>query len=147
MSGAVVEPAPAGTTASELPASVPLSPELALAVGSTAVQDLLEQGRRAGALSGEEVAAALQAADLPAEALDGVLQAVAAAGIALLEEEDDEPEPAEAAGPTSDPVRLYLREIGRVPLLTAAEEVELAKAVEAGLFAAEHLADPACPTR
>ena len=41
--------------------------------------------------------------------------------------------------PTSDLVRIYLREIGRVPLLTAEDEVELAKAIEAGLFAEEKL--------
>ncbi|MFI9030472.1 RNA polymerase sigma factor [Streptomyces sp. NPDC053560] len=58
----------------------------------------------------------------------------------------DEPDPAhetpseppsrpDAAGPSSDLFRQYLREIGRIPLLTAAEEVELARRVEAGLFA------------
>jgi len=41
--------------------------------------------------------------------------------------------------PTSDLVRIYLREIGRVPLLTAEDEVELAKSIEAGLFAEEKL--------
>ena len=45
-----------------------------------------------------------------------------------------------AGGPTSDLFRQYLREIGRIPLLTAAEEVELARRVEAGLFAEEKLA-------
>ena len=45
---------------------------------------------------------------------------------------------------TSDLVRIYLREIGRVPLLTAEDEVELAKAIEAGLFAEEKLPE-ACP--
>jgi RNA polymerase primary sigma factor len=42
---------------------------------------------------------------------------------------------------TSDPVRMYLREIGRVPLLTAGEEVELAQRIEAGAEASERLAD------
>ncbi|MEV7191273.1 RNA polymerase sigma factor [Streptomyces sp. NPDC093510] len=46
---------------------------------------------------------------------------------------------ADTSGPSSDLFRQYLREIGRIPLLTAAEEVELARAVEAGLFAEEKL--------
>lgn len=45
----------------------------------------------------------------------------------------------ETGGPSSDLFRQYLREIGRIPLLTAAEEVELARRVEAGLFAEEKL--------
>ncbi|NEB36496.1 RNA polymerase sigma factor [Streptomyces sp. SID14515] len=54
----------------------------------------------------------------------------------------DPPEPRNrgVGDPTSDLFRQYLREIGRVPLLTAAEEVELARRVEAGLFAEERLA-------
>ncbi|WP_306321760.1 MULTISPECIES: RNA polymerase sigma factor [unclassified Streptomyces] len=56
----------------------------------------------------------------------------------------DPPEPVrgartETGGPSSDLFRQYLREIGRIPLLTAAEEVELARRVEAGLFAEEKL--------
>lgn len=47
---------------------------------------------------------------------------------------------ADTSGPSSDLFRQYLREIGRIPLLTAAEEVELARGVEAGLFAEEKLA-------
>ncbi|MFI8264349.1 MULTISPECIES: RNA polymerase sigma factor [unclassified Streptomyces] len=43
------------------------------------------------------------------------------------------------AGPSADLFRQYLREIGRIPLLSAAEEVELARRVEAGLFAEEKL--------
>ncbi|MEU9346997.1 RNA polymerase sigma factor [Streptomyces sp. NPDC048278] len=62
-------------------------------------------------------------------------------------EPEHEPEPAEpraaaradTGGPSSDLFRQYLREIGRIPLLTAAEEVELARRVEAGLFAEEKL--------
>ncbi|MDL2077911.1 RNA polymerase sigma factor [Streptomyces sp. GXMU-J15] len=57
---------------------------------------------------------------------------------------DPLPEPvrvprADTGGPSSDLFRQYLREIGRIPLLTAAEEVELARRVEAGLFAEEKL--------
>ncbi|MEU0024538.1 RNA polymerase sigma factor [Streptomyces sp. NPDC006335] len=55
------------------------------------------------------------------------------------------PEPprgrADTGGPSSDLFRQYLREIGRIPLLTAAEEVELARRVEAGLFAEEKLSN------
>jgi RNA polymerase primary sigma factor len=61
-------------------------------------------------------------------------------------EVDDEPMPAvlaDSSAPATDLVRHYLREIGRVPLLTAALEVELARRIEAGVFAAEKLATEA----
>jgi RNA polymerase primary sigma factor len=45
------------------------------------------------------------------------------------------------AGATADPVKDYLKQIGRVPLLNAEQEVELAKRIEAGLFAEEKLAE------
>ncbi|MEW6059835.1 MAG: RNA polymerase sigma factor RpoD [Actinomycetota bacterium] len=41
--------------------------------------------------------------------------------------------------PTNDPVRMYLKEIGKVPLLTAAQEVDLARRIEAGEFSTELL--------
>jgi len=46
-----------------------------------------------------------------------------------------------AAGASADPVKDYLRQIGKVPLLTARQEVELAKRIEAGLFADQKLAE------
>ncbi|NEA61056.1 RNA polymerase sigma factor [Streptomyces sp. SID12488] len=49
------------------------------------------------------------------------------------------PARADTSGPSSDLFRQYLREIGRIPLLTAVEEVDLARRVEAGLFAEEKL--------
>ena len=137
------------------PAPVPMSAEVTLAVGSDAVQALVAQGRSAGQLTTDDVTAAMLAGDLPVEALDAVLSALQAAGVPVVEPPDDdgdrddrqrrEEEAAAAAGPTSDPVRLYLKEIGKVPLLTAELEVELAKAVEAGLFAAEKLNDDGLP--
>ncbi len=57
--------------------------------------------------------------------------------------DDDEDAPAQqiaAAGATADPVKDYLKQIGKVPLLNAEQEVELAKRIEAGLFAEEKLA-------
>ena len=44
---------------------------------------------------------------------------------------------------TADPVRMYLKEIGKVPLLTARQEVDLAKKIEAGVLASEQLEDAA----
>ncbi len=53
----------------------------------------------------------------------------------------DEPEQqVSVAGATADPVKDYLKQIGKVPLLNAEQEVELAKRIEAGLFAEEKLA-------
>jgi RNA polymerase primary sigma factor len=46
-----------------------------------------------------------------------------------------------AVGASADPVKDYLRQIGKVPLLTARQEVELAKRIEAGLFADQKLAE------
>jgi RNA polymerase primary sigma factor len=58
--------------------------------------------------------------------------------------DDDEDLPAAqvaVAGATSDPVKDYLKQIGKVPLLNAEQEVELAKRIEAGLFAEEKLGE------
>jgi RNA polymerase primary sigma factor len=62
----------------------------------------------------------------------------------LVSGEDDEDLPAVkmvATGATADPVKDYLKQIGKVPLLNAGQEVELAKRIEAGLFADQKLAE------
>jgi RNA polymerase primary sigma factor len=78
--------------------------------------------------------------------------AVVAAG-EVVDDADDDDEPVEvvveddgepqaqlvSAGATADPVKDYLKQIGKVPLLNAEQEVELAKRIEAGLFAEEKL--------
>jgi RNA polymerase primary sigma factor len=59
-------------------------------------------------------------------------------------DETDEPEQqVMVAGATADPVKDYLKQIGKVPLLNAEQEVELAKRIEAGLFAEEQIGDEA----
>jgi RNA polymerase primary sigma factor len=63
----------------------------------------------------------------------------------VVSDEDDTDEPAAQvaqAGATADPVKDYLKQIGNVPLLNAEQEVELAKRIEAGLFAEEKLDSP-----
>ncbi len=56
-------------------------------------------------------------------------------------DEDDQPvQQVVTAGATADPVKDYLKQIGKVALLNAEQEVELAKRIEAGLFAEEKLA-------
>jgi RNA polymerase primary sigma factor len=62
----------------------------------------------------------------------------------VLSDEDEDDAPAQqvaAAGATADPVKDYLKQIGKVPLLNAEQEVELAKRIEAGLFAEDKLAN------
>ena len=115
------------------------------------VKELIAKGKEAGFLTAEEVGVAMVAAEIPPESMDAVLSVLNNAGIEILEPEDTDDDEAirreerEAdlalkASPTSDPVRMYLKDIGKVPLLTAEEEVDLAKRVEAGVFASEKLA-------
>jgi len=62
----------------------------------------------------------------------------------VISDVDDTDEPVQTvmvAGATADPVKDYLKQIGKVPLLNAEMEVELAKRIEAGLFAEETMAE------
>ena len=112
--------------------------------------DLVALGRARGSVTMGDVTAAIDRTELTADALDGVVRLLTDEGIEIAAapeqeeaEEDirlvDEPETKGRAPQTNDLVRIYLREIGRVPLLTAEDEVELAKTIEAGLFADEKL--------
>ncbi len=88
-----------------------------------------------------EVAEALVVAEPAAEVIE--------AAAAELTEDDDEDTPvvAESAVPATDLVRHYLKEIGRVRLLTAEEEVQLSRRIEAGVFATARIdSAPATPT-
>ncbi|MEU9233225.1 RNA polymerase sigma factor [Streptomyces subrutilus] len=63
-------------------------------------------------------------------------------GFVISDDEDDAPaQQVVVAGATADPVKDYLKQIGKVPLLNAEQEVELAKRIEAGLFAEDKLAN------
>ncbi|MFI8993936.1 RNA polymerase sigma factor [Streptomyces sp. NPDC053542] len=97
-----------------------------------AVDEILEED------TVEETPAAPGKGDAP-EAAEGT----EAAGFVLSDEDEDDA-PAQqvaAAGATADPVKDYLKQIGKVPLLNAEQEVELAKRIEAGLFAEDKLAN------
>ena len=116
------------------------------------VADLVARGRERG-ITVDDVAAAIDRSDLPADSMDRVVRILGEQGVEVLESHSGHEDSARVDGddvskraPTSDLVRIYLREIGRVPLLTAEEEVELAKSIEAGLFAEEKVARAAIIT-
>src|SRR5215472_11484505 len=109
------------------------------------VADLIAAARERGTVSMAELTAAFERCDLSADAVDSVLKLLADEGVDVIEappDSEEVPRPVQAEARravTGDLVRIYLREIGRVPLLTAHDEVELAKAIEAGLFAEEKM--------
>jgi RNA polymerase primary sigma factor len=118
------------------------------------VADLVARGRERGGVTVDDVAAALDRSDLPDDSLERVVRMLAEQGVEVLESQQETEDVTRAdegdlgkRAPTSDLVRIYLREIGRVPLLTAEDEVELAKSIEAGLFAEEKMAQTAILSR
>ena len=132
-------------------------------------RSLVKRGEARGWVGIDDVMRVLESVELTADVIILVRSELAARGVFLDEEPDaldDAPTPApkpeqdevqarvdarrkriksqgaggDGSGGTSDPVRMYLKEIGRVDLLSAAEEVSLAKRIESGLAAAQELA-------
>jgi RNA polymerase primary sigma factor len=98
-------------------------------------KSLLETGRVAGKLTTDEIALALDELDLEPGQADELYAAIDELQIEVVDgaAEEDTPdldeEPAEVS---TDTLQLFLKDIGKVPLLTAAQEVELAKRIERG---------------
>ena len=99
------------------------------------ISDLLTRGQQRGFLTMAEIQQELEEIDAPDAAFDQVFDALKGGKVKVVEDGPDvfeTPISAEELVSVSDPVRMYLQEIGRVSLLTAQQEVELAMAVEAG---------------
>ncbi len=111
------------------------------------LQELLENAKIKGTISYDEILTALSAEDMEPEQFEMILETFESMGIQVTRErednkdksssgEDQEEEEIDLSVPEAinidDPVRMYLKEIGKVSLLTAEEEVEIAKRMEAG---------------
>ena len=128
------------------------------------VDRIIREAKAEGSVTAADLAEKLSVLDLTPDDTDAVYQRLMDLGVdvaedeAIIEEEADEPETKQELpdpdedrvrarrevemalkAPTNDPVRMYLKEIGRVALLTAQEEVWLAKRIEAGVLASERL--------
>jgi len=112
------------------------------------IRELAAEGREQGYLNADHVHDLLRDVDLPPDKIDNLFLLFNDLGIEMIEgdesvdgqeggtaaeEEQEEAIPKldlSAKTPTYDPVRMYLKEIGKVPLLTAVEEVSLARRIE-----------------
>ena len=109
------------------------------------IKKLIERGKKRGSLTYEEINSTFDNVDdVSPERIDDLFEEIAALGIEIVDEQQKEEKPEreadeeapEAAVPAGlaldDPVRMYLKEIGRVPLLSMDDEKKLAMAIEAG---------------
>ncbi|MBP8632301.1 MAG: RNA polymerase sigma factor RpoD [Synergistaceae bacterium] len=113
------------------------------------VRDLLHEGREKGFVTYEDIEKHMPKDFLTADILDSLYMNLMELGVDVVDEPKTKVDPSEGEHllptnanteemgdledlPLSDPVRMYLREIGKIPLLTSEDEVELAKGVEAG---------------
>ena len=101
-----------------------------------ATKALVRQGQEAGFLTQEEVALALDELELDTVQIDEFYKQLDELHIEVVESEPEEEEPTsaqpDAAEVSTDSLQLFLKDIGKVPLLTAAQEVELSKRIERG---------------
>ena len=128
------------------------------APGTEIIERLLAKGKKnGGTLTYGELIDALQKQDMSPDEMDDMYQRFSDEGVEIVDDvptaveeetvDDDPPEKEEEVEidltvpegiSLDDPVRMYLKEIGHVPLLTAEEEVELAQRMEAGDESARH---------
>jgi len=115
---------------------------------ATAIKKILARGKERGYLTYDELNAALPQDQVSSEQIEDTMTMLSELGVNLIEsEESEEPAPAEAdeadsevrgnlddddIGRTDDPVRMYLREMGSVELLSREGEIAIAKRIEAG---------------
>ncbi len=113
--------------------------ELADILETAEARSLIEAAQAAGSVSADDLALALDELDLDAGQVDDVYRTLEEMQVEIvggprdpLEDKDEHPLEAGAREVTTDALHLFLKDIGKVDLLTAAQEVELAKRIERG---------------